>query len=278
MDGRVEAIFTAPAEALPVVRRERVMARPGIGLDGDRYTTGTGFWSGDTKVSRDLTLIEAEVVDDLERDLGAPVDAGALRRNVVTRGIRLNELVGVRFRVGGVLAEGTSLCEPCVHLERVVGRPLLRPLVHRGGLRATVLTVGEIARGDTIAVGAPQLGVGVMVKRGRRYLLGLRRGVRGDGTWSTPGGAVLPSESVLACAVRELREETGLVGEQPRVVAQASNRLDDGREWQSVFVAVDVASEPEPLLLEPGKCDVWGWFEPADLPRPLFAPVAAVLG
>lgn len=276
MNGRVEVIYTAPAEALPVVRRSGVLARPGVGLDGDRYAQGIGFWSGDHKVSRDLTLVEGEVVDALSAELGVPIDPGALRRNLVTRGVRLNDLVGARFRVGEVVAEGTSLCQPCAHLERVVGRSILRPLVNRGGLRANVLTVGEIRAGDTIELAVPEIGVGVVVKRGRRYLLGLRRSARGDGTWSTPGGAVAPGEGVLACAMRELREETGLVAERPRVVAQAANHLDDGREWRSVFVVVDVPGDPEPALREPDKCGAWGWFEPTSLPQPLFAPVAAI--
>lgn len=277
MAGWVEGIFTAPSEALPVVRRERVVARPGVGLEGDRYTHGTGFWSGDLKVSRDLTLVEAEVAEDLSARLGVPLPASSLRRNVVTRGVRLNDLVGRRFRIGDVLAEGTSLCEPCAHLERVVGRPILRSLVHRGGLRANVLTVGELVTGAAIEPVQPNVGVGVLVKRDRRYLLGLRQKSRGHGTWSTPGGVVPPAEGVLACALRELREETGLLGTSPRVVAQAARTLDDGQQWHSVFVAVDVPRDHEPELREPDRCREWGWFEPLRLPEPLFTPVAAVL-
>lgn len=277
MVGRVEDIFTAPAEALPVVRRKRVLARPGIGLDGDRYAAGTGHWSGERKVSRDLTLIEAEVIEALSAEIGMAIDPGELRRNVVTRGIRLNDLVGVRFRVGDVVAEGTRLCEPCTHLQRVTGKPILRPLVHRGGLRANVLSVGEIAVGASIDLDVPRLGVGVVVNRGGRYLLGLRRSERGDGTWSTPGGEVRPAESILDCALRELREETDLDGERPRVIAQSIDLLDDARPWQSIFVAVDVTAGDEPRLREPAKCKAWGWFDPTALPRPLFAPVAGVL-
>ena len=277
MAARVEGIFTAPAEALPAIPRARVLARPGLGLDGDRYAAGTGYWSGDRKVSRDLTLIEAEVIEGLSEEIGTAIGPGELRRNVVTRGVRLNDLVGVRFRIGEVVLEGTGLCEPCVHLQHVTGKPILRPLLHRGGLRANVLSVGEIAAGDAIDLDVPQLGVGVVVKRGGRYLLGLRRSWRGDGTWSTPGGEVRPAESVLDCAIRELREETDLDGERPRVIAQSTDVLDDARRWQSVFVAVDVAGRGEPRLREPEKHTSWGWFDPTALPQPLFAPVAAVL-
>jgi hypothetical protein len=100
MAGRVEAIFTAAAEALPVQRRTRVMARPGIGLDGDRHATGNGYWSGDRRVGRDLTLIEAEAIEDVAAKLGVDLELGVMRRNIVTRGVRLNDLVGTRFWVG----------------------------------------------------------------------------------------------------------------------------------------------------------------------------------
>lgn len=278
MISRIEAIYTAPAEALPVIRRVEVNARPGVGLDGDRYSLGTGFWSGDHKVSRDVTLIEAEVIEALRDKCGGEFDHGAFRRNIVTRGVRLNDLVGKRFRIGEVVLEGTSLCEPCAHLERLVGRPLLRALVHCGGLRANILTIGEIHSDDAISLRVPRVGVGVLVKRTGRYLLGLRQGAeRGCSTWSIPGGSVVRAETVLACALRELREETGLGGELPRVVSQAFKRLEDGCEWQSVFVAVDVPPEMEPELREPEKCAGWGWFEPKSLPKPLFAPVASLL-
>jgi 8-oxo-dGTP diphosphatase len=151
-------------------------------------------------------------------------------------------------------------------------------LVHRGGLRANILTIGEIHCHDSISLRIPNIGVGVLVKRAGKYLLGLRRGTeRGCSTWSTPGGSVARAETVLACAVRELREETGLSGELPRVVSQAFNCLEDGRKWQSVFVAIDVAPKAEPELREPEKCAEWSWFEPKSLPEPLFAPVVSIL-
>jgi ADP-ribose pyrophosphatase YjhB (NUDIX family) len=277
MTGRVDAIFTAAAEALPVRRRTRVMARPGIGLDGDRYATGNGYWSGDTKVSRDLTIIEAEAIRDVAAELDVDLELGALRRNIVTRGVALNDLVGTRFWVGDVLVEATSLCEPCAHVARLAGAPILRPFVHRGGLRANILTVGEIEEGAAIELVAPQVGVGVVVRRDGRYLLGLRKGRTGSGSWSTPGGAVRSAETVLACAVRELQEETGLEAVHPRVVAQSVDTLDDGSRWHSIFVSVDVQPGSEPRLLEPDKCQRWGWFAPGLLPQPLFAPVAMLM-
>lgn len=145
--GHVEAIFTASAAGAAPVPRARVIATPGHGLDGDRYAAGIGHWSPDKNVGRDLTLIEAEVIDSLRNELGLAIDAGALRRNVITRGVRLNDLVGVRFRIGSVLVQGTRLCEPCARLVRLVGAPILEPMVHRGGLRVDVLSSGELAEG-----------------------------------------------------------------------------------------------------------------------------------
>src|SRR5215469_3310396 len=276
MSGRILSIYTAMAEGLVVARRARVRAYPGVGLEGDRYASGTGLWSNDYKVSRDLTLFEAEVGDAVSAQVGCPIDYGVFRRNLVTVGVRLNSLVGKRIRIGDTVVEGTRLCEPCEYLQRIVGLPILPPLVHRGGLRANILTLGEIYEGDPISLNVPKIGVGIVVKREGRYLLGLRRGKRGNGTWSTPGGSVRPAETILACAVRELQEETGLVAERARVVSQAFNQLDDGADWKSVFVAVDVPGDAEPVLRETAKCAEWGWFRPNALPAPLFAPVTSL--
>ena len=130
------------------------MARAGRGLEGDRYFDGRGTFSDAHDRGHDLTLIEAEVLDELELPEGrlAPAEA---RRNVVTRGIDLNALVGERFTVGDVECFGQRLCEPCAHLERLAaadGKPgTLRALIHKGGLRADVLSDGEIRVGDRIA-------------------------------------------------------------------------------------------------------------------------------
>ena len=97
----------------------------------------------------DLTLIEAEALEELMLPEG-PLAPEAARRNVVTRGIDLNALVGKRFRIGDVDCLGQRLCEPCAHLERLTRPGTLRALVHRGGLRADVLTDGVIRLGDAL--------------------------------------------------------------------------------------------------------------------------------
>jgi hypothetical protein len=142
--GRVEALAVAPAAEAPMALVEQATARAGRGLDGDRYAGGEGTFSNPHSRGHDLTLIEAEVVDDLGVAPEVP------RRNVVTRGIDLNALVGRRFRVGEVECEGQRLCEPCAHLQRLTEPRLLRDLVHRGGLRADIVSGGVIHVGDAV--------------------------------------------------------------------------------------------------------------------------------
>jgi MOSC domain-containing protein len=152
--GTIEAIVMAPEAEAPMVRVDRATARAGRGLEGDRYVDGRGTFSNAYARGHDLTLIEAEVLDTLELPGGrlAPEEA---RRNLVTRGIDLNALVGSRFTVGDVECLGQRLCEPCAHLERLAAAGgkagTLRALVHKGGLRADVLGDGEIRVGDAIA-------------------------------------------------------------------------------------------------------------------------------
>lgn len=141
--GVVAAILTATDAEQPLRRVETVRAVAGRGLEGDRYYDGRGTFSGPGR-GYELTLVEADVLDSLE----LPWEDA--RRNVVTRGIALNGLVGRRFRVGEALCVGRRLAEPCAHLERLSRPGLLRPLVHRAGLRADILEGGVIAVGAEI--------------------------------------------------------------------------------------------------------------------------------
>jgi hypothetical protein len=149
--GTVEGLAVASAAEAPMRLLEVAQARAGHGLDGDRYAEGAGTFSsrGGRRPGYDLTLIAAEVLDELAA-AGQELDFPGTRRNVLTRGIDVNALVGRRFRIGDVECEGLRLCEPCVHLDRLSGPGILRPLIHRGGLRADVLTDGEIRLGAPV--------------------------------------------------------------------------------------------------------------------------------
>lgn len=149
--GTVEGLAIAPTAEAPMQLIDTATAFAGRGLDGDRYAAGAGTFTprGGRRPGYDLTLIAAEVLDELAA-AGHTVDFAGARRNVLTRGFDVNALVGRTFRIGDVLCEGRRLCEPCVHLDRLSGPGLLRPLIHRGGLRADILTDGEIRLGAPI--------------------------------------------------------------------------------------------------------------------------------
>ena len=143
----VADVKTAPMRSLPVA-----MANPGKGLEGDRYAAGAGTFTphSDRLRGYDITLIESEVLDRLTLVDGTRLAPEESRRNLVTRGIDLNALVGREFRIGPVRAFGQRLCEPCVHLQRLTRPGVVAGLVHRGGLRADLLAGGEIRVGERI--------------------------------------------------------------------------------------------------------------------------------
>jgi MOSC domain-containing protein YiiM len=149
-EGRVEAIAVARAAEAPMAVVDEALARAGRGLEGDRYFKGAGTFSNPASSGHDLTLIEAEQLEAITLRSGHTPGAMDARRNLVTRGIDLNALVGLHFTVGEVECVGRRLCEPCAHLERLTEVGLLRALVHRGGLRADILSDGRIAVGDRI--------------------------------------------------------------------------------------------------------------------------------
>jgi hypothetical protein len=149
--GTVEAICVASSAGEPVQMSDAVHAIAGRGLDGDRHVYGTGTFPSGPPGSA-LTMIEAEVCESFD----PPLANDEHRRNLVTRGIDLNGLVGREFTIGAVKCRGMRLCEPCTVVQRYAGRPVLRALVHRGGLRADILEDGEIKLGDQVRVETPR--------------------------------------------------------------------------------------------------------------------------
>jgi MOSC domain-containing protein YiiM len=156
--GVVEAIYVAPAAGEPMRSLDRARALPGVGLEGDRYARRTGHWSPMRRSGDGLTLIEAEVVDMLAAR-GVPRDG--TRRNVVTREIDLDALLGRTFLIGGVTCRSIRRCEPCSYLDGLLGTSVLNDLVHRGGIRVEVLSDGWIGVGDRVELlDAPAVRVG----------------------------------------------------------------------------------------------------------------------
>lgn len=152
LTGTVAAIALAEQATGHMYAVDHATALANRGLDGDRYAAKAGTFTpaNDTARGYDLTLIEAEALDSLSLPGGGRIEYADARRNIVTRGIALNALVGRRFRVGDVECMGQRLCEPCSHLERLTTKGALRGLIHRGGLRADVLSDGEITTGALI--------------------------------------------------------------------------------------------------------------------------------
>jgi MOSC domain-containing protein YiiM len=127
-----------------------VRAVAGRGLEGDRYFLKAGTYSAKDGSDREITLIESEALEALSRDYALSIDASETRRNVATRDVALNHLVGRTFRVGDATVRGLRLCEPCGHMERLCGKRVRPGLVHRGGLRAEILAGGVIRVGDPV--------------------------------------------------------------------------------------------------------------------------------
>ncbi len=149
--GRLLGIYLAAQAEAPVRFVKRARALAGRGLEGDRYAAMQGTFS-DRPGQRDVTLIEAEALEAYERESGRKLSGAESRRNLLTRGVRLNDLVGCEFQVGAVRMRGLRLSEPCTHLTRLTHPETLRGLVHRGGLVAEVLNDGELRVGDLVKV------------------------------------------------------------------------------------------------------------------------------
>ncbi|PYX63951.1 MAG: MOSC domain-containing protein [Acidobacteria bacterium] len=148
--GTVKSIHIAAAARERMQSLDQARAIPGVGLEGDRYALRQGTFFKPLP-DFELTLIEGEAVEALRRDYDVDLDSGEIRRNLVTRGVPLNHLVGREFRIGEVRIRGIRLCEPCAHLQKLTGRPaIIKGLRHRGGLRAQILSPGIIRVGDTV--------------------------------------------------------------------------------------------------------------------------------
>ncbi|MDE3155043.1 MAG: MOSC domain-containing protein [Acidobacteriota bacterium] len=156
MQPHVVGIYTASERGALLHAVEEARLEAGRGLVGDRYYLGEGTFSERLQGTHDaeLTLIEHEEIAQFNEPEDSPRGAGEFRRNIVTKGVRLNDLVGRRFTIGGVELEGLRLCEPCNYLASLIGQDVLERMVHRAGLRARIVAGGTIRAGDAITVSA----------------------------------------------------------------------------------------------------------------------------
>lgn len=153
--GSVASLHVAPEAGAPMRSLTEAHAVPGRGLEGDRYTRGSGYYSSKpSQGGREVTLIEIEAVEAVSAERSIKLAAAETRRNIATSGVPLNHLVDREFLVGSVRLKGVRLCESCGHLEELTRPGVMGGLVHRGGLRAQILTDGVIRVGDVILPGS----------------------------------------------------------------------------------------------------------------------------
>lgn len=144
-------IYIGPEPEGPVRRVDEVTAVAGHGLEGDRY-----FQPAEDGVpDKEITLIESEAIAAAAGESGVDITPADGRRNVVTAGVRLDDLVGKTFALGEVEVEAIEPNPPCSHLQKLAGKPLLRPLARRGGVRGRIVKGGVIREGDPVSAASP---------------------------------------------------------------------------------------------------------------------------
>jgi MOSC domain-containing protein YiiM len=151
MNGVVEEIYIAPRGSVEMERVEEVRTIEGCGIEGDRYCEGTGYWTPYGDVC-EVTLISSEDLDHIQNVLGIHVKNGEHRRNIITRGIRLDDLRRKRFRVGETILEYDKPRPPCRHVQDLTEPGMTRALKGRGGICARVVKAGRIRVRDPIEV------------------------------------------------------------------------------------------------------------------------------
>ena len=153
--GVLEHIHIAAGASLPMEALSQTEVLAGVGIPGDRYATRTGKYSDRHHIDRQITLIETETLNALERDRWIVLAPSDHRRNLTTLGVPLSHLVGCYFRIGTCVFYGGRLNVPCRYLEQLVGQPIFRPLINRSGLNARIVAGGTIRVGDSIEPCSP---------------------------------------------------------------------------------------------------------------------------
>ena len=150
--GKVEAIYIAPQRGEPTVSVPEVHVVPGMGIVGDRYYLPRTSPTSGSKPGKELTLVAIEAIEDMQNQDGIRITPAETRRNIITRGVSLNDLVGRDFFIGEIKLRGVRLCNPCQYLADRTDPRVLSSMAQRGGLRAEVITEGNIHINDIIAV------------------------------------------------------------------------------------------------------------------------------
>lgn len=149
-NGVLEHIHIAEQASVEMEALDEAVLLAGKGVQGDRYANGTGHYSFKPRADRQITLIEMEAIEAIVRDHGIALAPHETRRNLATRGVPLNHLVGRVFRVGDCLLRGERLNVPCKYLDELLDRPLFSPLTNRSGLNCIIVRGGIVRRGDAI--------------------------------------------------------------------------------------------------------------------------------
>lgn len=149
---KVVSLYISESGSAPMIEKNQVELEAGKGVVGDRYYNGKGTFSEKLAGLPDveLTLIESEEVELFNKEHGHSFSAGDFRRNIVTEGVRLNDLEGKEFQIGDVRLRGVRLCEPCAHLAGLLTQDIMPALVHKTGLRAQIVSGGTVNVGDEV--------------------------------------------------------------------------------------------------------------------------------
>ena len=148
--GVVVHLHYATAGSQPMLAAEQLELEAGVGIVGDRYATGKGFYSDLPEPGRQITLFEIETLEAMRRDHKTELAPHEHRRNVTVQGVPLNHLVGRRFKLGETVLEATRLSTPCKHIEDVTGKVISRWMIHRSGLNCIILEGGVVRIGDVV--------------------------------------------------------------------------------------------------------------------------------
>jgi len=148
--GKVIGLHKTPRSFLPMKNFKTLQLITGVGIEGDRHATGEAFHSDRPEEGRQITLFEEETLEALFRDHNIILKPEDHRRNVTTRDVPLNHLVGKKFKIGNVILEGTRLSTPCRHIEQITGLELFNQLMNRAGLNAKIVVGGKIFVEDSI--------------------------------------------------------------------------------------------------------------------------------